>query len=447
MATRIAQITDIHLRYNIPGPPSLGARRGREMPTLLAAALNDLKSENIDGLVLTGDLVDAPRWLWKENFYFDDDFEWWKNRVEEDYHLIKNLLHDLPFPSWVLPGNHDYPPSFRRVFGGSWGPQNCGEYQLYGFADWPWRGSQGRRLQQERLLFDAALKNPAPQIHFQHYLVAPHIHVNYPYNYEEHNELLQRVRAASQIKALIQGHYHAGESISFPRKNSSPLDIITGKAFSDSPHFYTVYEFSDKNSAFTEKTILGEKTSTRPAVFLDRDGVLSAEPTYFAGPHNFNLLPGAGQALKKVAELGYALILVSNQTSIGLGYSTKDIVQWTFDQISRKLSQDQVHFDGIYYSEGAGNRAVLPEFNHQKNVKPDPGFLNAAAKHHHIDLNRSWFVGDRISDIECAQNAGVKPLLVKTGFGTQHAQMLGTRCPPCLSSLLDLPEYLIMAKH
>jgi D-glycero-D-manno-heptose 1,7-bisphosphate phosphatase len=151
------------------------------------------------------------------------------------------------------------------------------------------------------------------------------------------------------------------------------------------------------------------------AVFLDRDGTVIAEKHYLCRAEDVELLPGAGPALKQLQDAGYRLFLVTNQSGIGRGYFTLAQAEAVNDHLGRLLARDGVRLTKIY---------VAPEAPEQpsRGRKPSPQFLFDARDEFALDLAGSHMIGDKLVDLECGWNAGVKcSILVRTGYGAALA--------------------------
>ena len=156
------------------------------------------------------------------------------------------------------------------------------------------------------------------------------------------------------------------------------------------------------------------------AVFLDRDGVIN-ELVYYEeqgivdSPFNveqFSLFPWTGEAIKKLSEAGYRVVVVSNQPGIAKG----QISQQTFDDIRQKMREELAgqgaHVDGEYYCFHHPEGRVDGLKVNCECRKPKPGLLLQAASEHDIDLSRSWMVGDGLTDVRAGKSAGCKTMLV-----------------------------------
>ena len=147
------------------------------------------------------------------------------------------------------------------------------------------------------------------------------------------------------------------------------------------------------------------------AVFLDRDGTLIVEKNYLYRPEDVEILPGAGTALKRLVDAGFKLIIVTNQSGIGRGYYTLADAERVNEHICHSLAREGVHFEKAY---------IAPEAPGQpsRGRKPSPQFLLDARDEFALDLAESYMVGDKLIDLECGWNAGVKKsILVRTGYG------------------------------
>jgi D-glycero-D-manno-heptose 1,7-bisphosphate phosphatase len=153
---------------------------------------------------------------------------------------------------------------------------------------------------------------------------------------------------------------------------------------------------------------VAEKPS--PAVFLDRDGTLMRDVDYCGDPQDVHLFPRTAEALRKLKKAGYKLIVITNQSAIGRGYFNEAAYRAVEREVARQLGEDLI--DATYFCPHA------PDYECECR-KPQPGMILQGAREHRLDLGRSFFIGDKQSDIECGRNAGVKTVLVRTGYGAE----------------------------
>jgi D-glycero-D-manno-heptose 1,7-bisphosphate phosphatase len=154
------------------------------------------------------------------------------------------------------------------------------------------------------------------------------------------------------------------------------------------------------------------KTNLARAVFLDRDGVVSRSDVREGLPYapkaleNFEILPEAPEACRRLKQAGFLLIVTTNQPDVGRGAMAKEIVEAMHAKMLREVPIDRVE---VCYHPGHG----------QSNCdcrKPKPGMLVNAARELGIDLARSWMVGDRWRDIDCGHAAGCRTIFIDRGY-------------------------------
>jgi D-glycero-D-manno-heptose 1,7-bisphosphate phosphatase len=155
------------------------------------------------------------------------------------------------------------------------------------------------------------------------------------------------------------------------------------------------------------------KPALNRAVFLDRDGVLNEDRGYVHRIEDLVLFPGTGPALRRLADAGFGLIVVTNQSGIGRGYYTLEDMHRVHDHLQAELARDGVRFERIYFAPES------PECP-SRGRKPSPQFLFDARDEFGLDLGQCYMVGDKRIDLECGWNAGVRrSLLVRTGHGAR----------------------------
>jgi D-glycero-D-manno-heptose 1,7-bisphosphate phosphatase len=149
------------------------------------------------------------------------------------------------------------------------------------------------------------------------------------------------------------------------------------------------------------------------AVFLDRDGTLIEDKDYLHRPEEVVIFPGAGEALKRLQDAGFLLVIVTNQSGIGRGYFTTEDCERVHEHLAHAFAGFGVSFAKIYIAPEAPNRP-------SRGRKPSPQFLFDARDEFRIDLTQSYIVGDKLIDLECGWNARLKQsILVRTGYGAK----------------------------
>lgn len=149
----------------------------------------------------------------------------------------------------------------------------------------------------------------------------------------------------------------------------------------------------------------------RPAVFLDRDGTIIEDRHYLHRPEEVEFVPGTGAALRRLADAGFALVVVTNQSGVGRGYFTMADVDRVHQFIAEQLAKDGVRFEKFYSAPEAPDQP-------SRGRKPSPQYLFDARDEFGLDLSRSYMIGDKLVDLEAGWNAGVAgSILVRTGYG------------------------------
>jgi D-glycero-D-manno-heptose 1,7-bisphosphate phosphatase len=173
-----------------------------------------------------------------------------------------------------------------------------------------------------------------------------------------------------------------------------------------------------------------------PAIFLDRDGTLITDVPYLCDAAGVRLLPGAAQAVRLFNELGFACVVVTNQSAVGRGLLTIDRLHEIHAEMNRQLHQLGTRVDGIYYSTcvpRSCDRTLIEDYDR----KPGPGLLLRAARDLSLDLGQSWMIGDMISDMLAGRNAGCfGTILVRTGVGG-HVESFHPSIDAVCQTLLD----------
>lgn len=136
---------------------------------------------------------------------------------------------------------------------------------------------------------------------------------------------------------------------------------------------------------------------------------------YCCDPNAIEIFDGVSDALRDLKKAGFKLFIITNQSGIGRGYFTEQQYRGVEAEVNRQLGADVI--DATYFCPDKPGME-------SRRRKPSPEMIFEAAREHHLDLTRSFFVGDKAIDIECGQNAGLRTVLVRTGYGE------ASRCRP-----------------
>lgn len=152
----------------------------------------------------------------------------------------------------------------------------------------------------------------------------------------------------------------------------------------------------------------------RPALFMDRDGVICADCGYVRTPAEVVFLPGALSAIRRVAQLRAAIVIVTNQSGVGRGILSLEELHSVNGYVADSIVRAGGRIDAIYWcphhpTEARGSYCVDCDCR-----KPKPGMLRRASQDLDLDLNASVMVGDRITDVEAGRRAGTWTVLVGT---------------------------------
>ncbi len=146
------------------------------------------------------------------------------------------------------------------------------------------------------------------------------------------------------------------------------------------------------------------------AVFLDRDGVINIEKNYVYKIEDFEFIDGIFDLCKKYQQEGYLLIVITNQAGIARGYYTEEQFRVLTDWMVKKFEEQGISIAKVYFCPHH------PDFTGECECrKPNPGMILQAAKEFKLDLSKSILIGDKMSDIEAGERAGVGTnIVIKT---------------------------------
>jgi D-glycero-D-manno-heptose 1,7-bisphosphate phosphatase len=152
-----------------------------------------------------------------------------------------------------------------------------------------------------------------------------------------------------------------------------------------------------------------------PAVFLDRDGTIIEDPGYLHDPGKVRLLPGAADAVRQLNEAGYLVVTVTNQSGIARGLYGVAEYEAVQQRLTALLTQRNAHLDGSYFCPH------YPELTGPCDCrKPGTKLFRDAQTAFGIDFSGSWWVGDRLADVQPARVLRGRGILVLSGRGSLH---------------------------
>lgn len=172
----------------------------------------------------------------------------------------------------------------------------------------------------------------------------------------------------------------------------------------------------------------------RPAIFLDRDGVIIKEKNFLIDPDDIEFIPETIEAFDRINDK-FAKVIVSNQSGISRGLFSAEDVEKFNEALSNKLSEKGIFIDGWYFCPHGPDDDC-------KCRKPQPGMIFTAAVELNIDLENSWIIGDKSSDIAAGKSAGVRAILVKTGYGGNEDNASEAAPIYIANNILDAINYI-----
>ena len=157
-----------------------------------------------------------------------------------------------------------------------------------------------------------------------------------------------------------------------------------------------------------------ETNTKKPAVFVDRDGTLIEEVNFLSRVEDLRLFPYTHEAIRKLKDAGYLVIVITNQSGIGRNIFDEASMHDIHKEIQSRLDGmiDAFYFCPHLPCDGCACR------------KPGLGMIESAMSDFEIDLANSWMVGDKKIDVETGRNAGMRSALVMTGYGRSHSKQL-----------------------
>lgn len=167
-----------------------------------------------------------------------------------------------------------------------------------------------------------------------------------------------------------------------------------------------------------------KKINNSKAVFIDRDGCLIKELGYISKLKNILFYKNSIKALKLLKQNGYKIIVVTNQAGVAYGYFNENFVKKSHQYIKEILKKFNLKIDAFYYCPHHKNATIKKYKKNCKCRKPNTGMIIKARKRFNIDLKKSYTMGDKLTDVQLGHNAGIKGILVLTGFGTQQKNLI-----------------------
>lgn len=158
------------------------------------------------------------------------------------------------------------------------------------------------------------------------------------------------------------------------------------------------------------------------AIFLDRDDTLIEDAGYINNPDQVKLLDGVGEAMRELKDMGYKLVVATNQSGVARGIVTEEVLGEIHNRLKQLLAENGAFLDQIYYCP-YHPEGVIPKYRKESDWrKPNPGMLLSAAEEMDIDLGQSWCIGNSSRDVEAGLRAGCKTILINPPWHKRQPQ-------------------------
>jgi D,D-heptose 1,7-bisphosphate phosphatase len=190
----------------------------------------------------------------------------------------------------------------------------------------------------------------------------------------------------------------------------------------------------------------GDMKERIKAVFLDKDGTLINDVPYNVDPQHIALTPHAGEGLRLLQQLGYQLLVVSNQSGVARGHFDESALNDVSLRLQQLLQQEGVQLLQCYYCPHHPDGSVSTYARACDCRKPGDGLLLHAAAEHNIDLTASWMIGDILNDVEAGRRAGCRTILIDNDNETEWA-LSPERTPDALVTDLREAAWLIESEQ
>ncbi len=181
------------------------------------------------------------------------------------------------------------------------------------------------------------------------------------------------------------------------------------------------------------------------AAFVDRDGTLITDQDFLTREENIEILPQTVEAIKLLRELGYLVVVVSNQSGVARGHLTEQRVFEINEEVFRRLEEHDARPDLFFYCPHHPDATVKEYRLECECRKPAPGMIKMAQQIIDIDIANSVSIGDKLSDVQLCQNLGGRGILVLTGYGTSERDRIessGIRPDFIADTVLDAARWL-----
>ena len=183
--------------------------------------------------------------------------------------------------------------------------------------------------------------------------------------------------------------------------------------------------------------LVSKTSSSRPALFLDRDGVINQDPGWLSSADDLSIYPCAAEAIGLANSAGFLVIVVSNQSVVARGMASLDTVEDIHARITEDIEPSGARIDAYYFCPHH------PDFSGPCECrKPQTGLIDRAVADHDVDLDASFLIGDTTGDLLTGKNAGMHTILVRTGKSGNDG-LYDVRPDTVCDDLLDAVRWIV----
>lgn len=182
-------------------------------------------------------------------------------------------------------------------------------------------------------------------------------------------------------------------------------------------------------------------------IFLDRDGTINDEVDFLTNPDDLHLIDGSDKGIREANLLGVKVFVVTNQSGVARGLLSEERLRAIHSRLADHLKARGARIDAIYYCPHHPDMGHPPYRKDCECRKPKIGMLEQASREHHVDLDRSFVIGDRLIDVQTAHAAGATPVLVLTGYGKDELELCRIHDIPIEHVAVNLEEAMQIVKR
>ncbi|HUX09204.1 MAG TPA: HAD family hydrolase [Terriglobia bacterium] len=191
----------------------------------------------------------------------------------------------------------------------------------------------------------------------------------------------------------------------------------------------------------------GTNVRLRPAIFLDRDGTITDEVGYINHISRAQMFPWAPEAIRRLKSTGLPVIVVTNQSGVGRGYFTEELVNQVHHKLQNELAAEDTKLDAFFYCPHHPTAVVEAYRRECRCRKPSTGMADEAAERFGLDLSASYVVGDTYRDMQMGFGIGARTVLLMTGYGRgeyEYHRDRWSRMPDLIAeNLLEATEQIL----